>query len=91
MNHSAPELAAPDSKAKWSIIPQLGIVVSPIPRKLKVVSESTDTATTRIVLAKRRGRTLGRRWWAIDVPVHPKPMARALSMKGRSLIARVWA
>src|SRR3712207_9075673 len=60
--HQAPREMAPSAKADSRMLPQEILKGSPRPRKERVVSVRMATATTRMVLAKIRGKTLGRMW-----------------------------
>src|SRR3712207_8433850 len=60
--HQAPREMAPSAKADSRMLPHETLKGSPSPRKESVVSVRIATATTRMVLAKMRGKTLGRMW-----------------------------
>jgi hypothetical protein len=60
--HHAPALGAPELNAFSSIVPHEILVGSPRPRKESAASDRIATATMRTVLAKIRGRVLGRMW-----------------------------
>ena len=78
MNHHAPVVIAPTSKASSSIEPHDTRVGSPSPRKLSVVSARIAIATVSVVLANTIGITFGStclRIWC----QRPAPSTRARS------------
>ena len=80
---------APDSKAKWSIIPHVIVVGSPKPRKLKTDSAYTAQVTIRTVWARIRGITFGsislKIRYELLAPIHLEASTNALFFKRKNL------
>ena len=87
MYHHAPRPVAPDSNAKWSIVPHETWTGSPRPRKASVASARIEPAITRTVLAKISGRTFGQdvRRRRSAGPMAPRDRIRMTNCRSRSV------